>query len=116
MSGDFSGLLNTALTIVAIATLAGLGLLRGTVTNLREQLADERAARAADRQQRADDERESALFKTNAETRIASLESDALALQRVVTGEIHWIALGERLEDVITILTALRDFLMRGKP
>lgn len=115
MGGDLGGLLSTALAIVAIATLAGLGLLRGTVTNLREQLRDERDARAADRQQRADDEVDHAKFKAETETRIAQLEADNSALQRVVTGEVHWVAISDRLEDAIKLLTAIKNALMKNR-
>jgi hypothetical protein len=115
MGGDLGGLLSTALAIVSIATLAGLGLMRGTVTNLREQLRDERDARAADRAQKADDEADHLKFKAESETRIAQLESDNAALQRVVTGEVHWVALGQRLEDAIALLTAIRNYVS-GRP
>lgn len=113
MGGDLGGLLSAALAIVSIATLAGLGLLRGTVTNLREQLRDEREARASDRAQRDDDERENLKFRTEAQTRIAQLEADNAALQRVVTGEVHWVALGTRLEDAIALLTAIKEYITR---
>ncbi len=106
MGGDLGGLLSTALAIVAIATLAGLGLLRGTVTNLREQLKDEREARESDRRQRADDEIEHAKFKADAEARIATLEADIAAYKRLVTGETHWTAIEQRIEDMITMLTS----------
>ena len=78
--------LNAALAIVSIATLAGLGLLRGTVTNLREQLNDERAHSKALKERRDEDA-----------LKIQTLEADFAALQRVVTGEVHWVALGDLL-------------------
>lgn len=84
---DFSGMLSTALGILSIATLAGLGLMRGTVTNLRESLADARAEIAdLDRRHEAD------------EKKVTDLTNDVAALQRTVTGEVHWIALGETLD------------------
>jgi chromosome segregation ATPase len=84
---DFTQLLTTALTIVSIATLAGLGLLRGTVSNLREQLRDERENGASLRTK-----------LTDVETDNARLRADLSALQRVVTGEVHWVALGEQTQ------------------
>lgn len=120
MGGDLGGLLSTALAIVSIATLAGLGLLRGTVTNLREQLRDEREARAADRAQKVDDEAEH--VKERAEwtaktatkdARIAELEADNAALGRVVTGEVHLVSLSQRLEDLIALVTALKEYVTR---
>ena len=82
-----SGLLTTALAIVALATLAGLGLMRGTVTNLRENLGDARAE-IADK-----DRRLTALEKSDKQH-----QSELEALRRVVTGEVHWVALGETLD------------------
>jgi hypothetical protein len=102
--GDLGGLLSTALAIVAIATLAGLGLLRGTVTNLREQLRDEREARAADRQQKADDDIEHAQFKADTEAKIAKLEAELQTWRAAVTGEVHWVAIEQRIEDLIKML------------
>lgn len=83
---DFGALLNTALTIVTLATLAGLGLLRGTVTNLRERLND-RAQENAELKERLLD----------AEGKLKETKADLDTLKRVVTGEVHWSALTELL-------------------
>lgn len=85
---DLGGVLTTALSIVSLATLAGLGLLRGTVINLREQLKDARDEVAALRGSRVDDQ-----------TKIAQLTADHDALTRVVTGEAHWVAIGQKLDE-----------------
>lgn len=85
---DIGNFLTTALAVVSIATLAGLGLMRGTVTNLREQLADTRASNAELRQERTEDA-----------AKIATLTTDLEALARVVTGEVHWVQLGQQLEQ-----------------
>lgn len=81
-------LISIGLGIVAIFTLAGLGLLRGTVTGLRESLDDERKTSASLRTQREEDR-----------TKIAQLQTDLAALGRVVTGEAHWIAIGDALAE-----------------
>lgn len=108
---DFGSVLNAALSIVAIATLAGLGLMRGTVTNLRENLADARAE-IADKDRRL----------TELETKSQTQATDLAALGRVVTGEAHWVAIGDKLDEHHgqatthwakdeTILTEIRDLL-----
>lgn len=85
---EFSRLLTVALAIVSIATLAGLGLLRGVVTSLRERLkdSDEELARKERR-------------LAEAEAKVLRLETDLAALGRVVTGEAHWVAIGQKLDD-----------------
>lgn len=85
---DLGTLLSTALAVVALATAAGLGLMRGTVTNLREQLADTRASNAEMRQERAEDRAE-----------IATLHTQLDALGKVVTGEVHWLAISDLLDE-----------------
>jgi hypothetical protein len=84
---DLSGLASTALGIVALATAAGLGLMRGTVTNLREQLADTRADNAEMRISRVEDR---ALIDTQ--------KAELAALAKIVTGEVHWQSISETLD------------------
>ena len=88
MFSDFTAWLTTALGIMSIASLAGVGLLRGAVLQLRERLAEERTSNESLRRQRADDHAE-----------IAQLKADLGALTRVVTGEAHWTAIGEALDE-----------------
>lgn len=117
---DLPNLLSTALAVVSIATLAGLGLLRGTVTNLREQLRDAREETSAIRESRAEEQqaaskaqveaniliaqmksdydRQIAELKSDSASKIAQLTADLNALKRVVTGEVHWVALGQTLD------------------
>jgi uncharacterized protein HemX len=92
---DFSTLLSTALVVVTLATAGGFGLMRGRVTNLREDLADTRATNAELRTERLEDR---ALIDTlRAERDTDRVQLDALA--KVVTGEVHWTALGEHLDQ-----------------
>lgn len=86
--GDVLGLISTALGIISIATLAGLGLLRGTVVNLREQLVDARAELTVLKDSRTEDKRLLALQK-----------SDMEALVRTVTGQVNWTAISDQLEE-----------------
>lgn len=73
-------LITVALGVVSIATLAGLGLMRGLVVNLREQLAEERAAKVEMRAERAED-------RAQIEHQKVALE----ALAKIVTGDAHWV-------------------------
>lgn len=93
---DIGSLLTTALSIISIATLAGLGLLRGTVTNLRESLKDARED-IADKDRRHFDD----------ENTIHRQKSDLEALARVVTGEAHWVALGDKMDKIEADLLAI---------
>jgi hypothetical protein len=112
---DLGGLLSVILSVVAIASAAGLALMRAnqatlreTNTDLRNQIGDIKAARA-------EEQAEHAKFRAEAQARIAQLESDNAAYQRVVTGEVHWVALGTRLEDAIALLTAIKEYVSRWK-
>lgn len=107
---QFNDFLSAALGIVSIATLAGLGFLRGAVVNLREQLADSRAENKSLKDSRVEDRAE-----------VARLKTDLAALTRVVTGEAHWVAIGDKLDEHHTqamkhwaVLSEIRDDL-RGE-
>lgn len=88
MFSSFSDFLSIALAIVALATLAGYGLLRGNVQNLRDQLKDEREARASLSTRFEDSRREN-----------IDLISKVKVLESIVTGEVHWVALGQQLDE-----------------
>jgi hypothetical protein len=85
---DISEILTAGVAILAVATAVGYGLLRGRVTALRDELKDEREGRAADRRDRDDARRELLVVK-----------NDLSALSRIVTGEAHWVAIGQKLDD-----------------
>lgn len=96
---DVGSLVSTALSILSIATLAGLGLLRGTVVNLREQLKDARDEIADLERRRERETTERTEQAATDATQIARLEAGIATLTSTVTGEIHWVALGEQLEQ-----------------
>jgi regulator of protease activity HflC (stomatin/prohibitin superfamily) len=103
---DFSALLSTALVVVTLATAGGFGLMRGRVANLREDLADTRATNAELRAERTEDRALIETLRAEAEAekakRAAEREADKIqldALASVVTGEVHWTALGEHLDQ-----------------
>lgn len=87
LNGDLGDLLSLALAVVAISTLAGYGLLRGNVQNLRDQLKDEREAR----------ESLTGRF-TEMKTENTDLRGKVKVLEGIVTGEVHWVALGSQLD------------------
>lgn len=93
---DVNSLLTTALSIISIATLAGLGLLRGTVTNLRENLKDARGDVADKDRRHLEDE-----------AIIARQKADLDALARVVTGEAHWVAIQDKMDELTTLIQLL---------
>lgn len=97
-------MLNTGLAIVAIATLAGLGLMRGTITSLRESLSDARAE-IADKDRRLGEN----------DRKLAELEARVAVLTSTVTGEVHWVALEQQVDDhhktAMTQWADIRDVL-----
>lgn len=84
---DIGKLLTLALAVLAIATAAGFGLQRGRIADLQGRLkdSDEELARKERR-------------LTEAEAEVLKLKTDLGALARVVTGEAHWTAIGEKLD------------------
>lgn len=80
-------LLSTASVIVALATFAGLALQRGIVTSLREQVGDYKGRVEFLETERTEDK-----------STITRQASDIAALQRIVTGEVHWTSISDLLE------------------
>jgi hypothetical protein len=103
---DFSALLSTALSIMAIASLAGLGLTRGRILNLQESLKEARAdteairaSRADEREERAREKLEEAAARADLEARVVQLAADLDTLGRTVTGEAHLVAILQSQEE-----------------
>jgi predicted phage gp36 major capsid-like protein len=94
MALDLSNLLTAALAVLALATAGGYGLLRGRVSALRDELEDERKGRESDRQERDDLRAKNADLRRDLDNVTVELE----ALTRVVTGEVHWVAIGDKLD------------------
>lgn len=75
------------LSVITLATAAGVGFQRGKIAKLRGDVTE-----ATDRADRL----EKALIDARAD--LATTQTDLAALGRVVTGEAHWIAIGEQLD------------------
>lgn len=91
---DFWNVVAAAAAIVAITTVAGLGLQRGYTVSLREQLGS--AREQIDAQRTEIDE-----LKRGRVGDAATIErqgNDIAVLQRVVTGEVHWQAISDLLD------------------
>lgn len=85
---DLQGFLNTALAIISLATLAGLGLMRGTVTGLRESNGDLRDRVGDLEKERAEDK-----------TTIGELSGENKMLQSMVMGRVDWGAISDLVEE-----------------
>lgn len=87
MFDSLGNFLQTASGILVIASLAGLGLMRARVIDLREQLSDLRA-------EVGDKDRVVSDMKADR----ARDKADLDALKRVVTGEDQLLAISQKLE------------------
>jgi hypothetical protein len=119
-----------AAVILALATAAGYGLLRGRVTALRDELHDEREGRASD--QRRITQLNADLIESRSETKL--LRSEIEAVGRQVRTEGYWQEVGRKLdahndaaeaywaradargEDVVATQHAVLDVLKELKP
>lgn len=94
------------LSVITLATAAGVGFQRGKIAKLNSDLAEA-------------DARATRLEKALADTRLelATATTDLAALGRVVTGEAHWVAIGQQLDhhhdEAMTHWTAEQDTLTR---
>lgn len=85
---DWQSFLGTAATIVALGSFAGLGLMRGTLSNLRESNTDLRSRVADLEKDRAEDRAE-----------LAEVKGENRLLKSMMTGRVEWSAIGDQLED-----------------
>lgn len=102
---DLDQLLPIALVVLTLATAAGFGLQRGRLSQQEKRIetlqgqlkeSDDELARKDRRQ--AEAERALEKHKTESSAEIQRLKTDLAALARVVTGEAHWTAIGEKLD------------------
>ena len=85
---DWQSFLGTAATIVALGSFAGLGLMRGTLSGLRDSNADLRA--------RVGDLEKDRVEKT---AELAEVRSENRLLKAMVTGKVDWTAISDQLEE-----------------
>lgn len=106
---DLGAYLQIASAVAVLGGFAGLVVMRESLTQVRDQNRDLRDE-VADYQRRHDE-----LEKNNNQ-----LGADIAALQRVVTGEVHWLAIEDLLthhhkvtqndvSDIKGLLTQIRD-------
>ena len=95
MFENLGDLISTGLGVLALASLAGVGLMRGTVSNLRDTLADLR-------KDLEDTDRRLALEKAAreaAEEKVTQRDGELAALVKNLTGDTHWVAIGNTLDQ-----------------
>jgi hypothetical protein len=102
-----SSIISTVSVVVALGSGAFAGLRNGALKDLRDTNNDLRAE-IADKERR---EAESKQLHEAAEVRIASLQTDYEALSKVVTGETHWVAIGEDIDAVRQAVAEIRNLL-----
>lgn len=112
---DVGRWISTILGAVAIVTFAALALQRGNRVNLREQLSDSDAENERLERRLNKCEAEHLRYKAEAEAEIAQLKADLAAMQRVVTGEVHLVAISDRLEDLYRLLVQVWERI-KGEP
>jgi hypothetical protein len=93
---DWQNVLGVAATIFALASAAGLGLMRGTLGNLRASNDDLRA-RVSDLE--AERERNQ-IEKTEMRAEITRLQDHEGYLQTMIQGRVEWTAISDQLEEV----------------
>ena len=95
MPDTLGNFLQLALTVLTLTSLAGLGLMRGTVTTLREALTDARGEIADKGRRLTETETEITRLKAKVNSQTHDLE----AMGRLIRGESYWTELGEKLDS-----------------
>jgi hypothetical protein len=95
MFDDLGSFVQTALAVVSIATLAGLGFIRGTVSKLRSDLSDSRAREEDLRKQHDDDVRKMTAFEAAQDAQAREI----VTLREMVLGKMEWDVLTRKLDD-----------------
>lgn len=101
MFDSLGSFLEAALTVLTLASLAGLGLMRGTVTNLRETLKDARGDIADGDRRHGETTKELQAAQNEIvrlRAQVNSQAKDLEAVGRLVRGESYWMELGEKLD------------------
>ena len=109
MPDGLGNFLQTALTILTLASLAGVGLMQGTLRNLRADLADARA-RIGDRDSRiAELEKAGAKEQSERKAREVAMQAQIDAqkdqiqlLKDEVTGKPEWVSISKKIDDHAT--------------
>lgn len=84
---DLGQVLGAAAVLMTLLSTGYVGMQRGRIVNLREQVDDERRRVDSLKAERAD-------LQANVQT----LSSEMAALRGVVTGEVHWKSISDLLE------------------
>jgi hypothetical protein len=104
MPTDASGWFSLILAIGGVASFVGLALMRTNQTTLRETNNDLRSQLGDIKAARAEEQAECAKQHAEDQARIAELENENTALGRVVTGEVHLVAIAQRIEDLFMLI------------
>lgn len=84
---DWGQVLGAAAVLMTLLSTGYVGMQRGRIVNLREQVDDERRRVDSLKAERAD-----------LQASVQTLSSEMAALRGVVTGEVHWTSINDLLE------------------
>lgn len=93
---DWQNILGTAAVIIALASAAAIGGMRGTLANLRQSNTD---LRDRNKDLEAERDRDRA-EKAELRTQVATLTHDTDVLRSAVSGHTEFVALSDQIEDV----------------
>lgn len=89
---DWGQVLGAAAVLMTLLSTGYVGMQRGRIVNLREQVVDERRRVDSLKAERSD-----------LQANIQTLSSEMAALRGVVTGEVHWNSISDLLEHHHTL-------------